>query len=132
MWRNDGPTYRNGAARTGRAPLPAQRDLHHDNGAAGRRDRGASVVGGRGHLAVIGFLILAALNVGAFARVEQNTHAVEDARVERVRQINKVNVAQCASLRNLYGVIRKTLRDGDEAIDNIQYYRDHPGELAEA
>lgn len=46
--------------------------------------------------------------------------------------INRINRAQCASLTNLYVVIRKTLADADAAIDEIDYYREHPAERERA
>lgn len=96
---------------------------------AGRGATGAQ--GPRGHrgpvnrLAVIGYLILTVAVAGSFWQIEQN-------RTAATAQVNEINVAQCASLRNLYAVIRKTLADGDKAIDRIDYYRTHPAERAEA
>jgi hypothetical protein len=44
-----------------------------------------------------------------------NDRRIEAARIERVRQINHVNQAQCASLANLYSIIRLTLRSPTRA-----------------
>jgi len=57
---------------------------------------------------------------------------IEEGRAESVRQINMINRAQCASLRNLYAVIRKSLKDGDIELGRITYYREHPAERARA
>lgn len=57
---------------------------------------------------------------------------IDESRAESVDQINLVNRAQCASLRNLYAVIRKSLKDGDKELDKIVYYREHPAERARA
>jgi hypothetical protein len=46
--------------------------------------------------------------------------------------LNRINAAQCASLANLYSVIRKTLTDADAAIDRISYYKTHPVEREQA
>lgn len=62
----------------------------------------------------------------------ENDRRIEAARVERIQQINAVNQAQCASLRNLYAVIRKSLEDSDAQIDKLAYYREHPGEARDA
>lgn len=53
-------------------------------------------------------------------------------RDENVIQLNKVNASQCASLRNLYNVIRKSLEDSDKTIDELAYYKTHPEERAQA
>lgn len=55
---------------------------------------------------------------------------VEAARVERVKQINNVNHAQCRSLQNLYAIIRTTITTSDRSLDKIAYYRAHPAEKA--
>lgn len=70
---------------------------------------------------MVGYLILTLAVTGAFVRIEQS-------RTDAVEKVNRINAAQCASLRNLYAVIRKTLEDGDMAIDKIAYYRTHPEE----
>lgn len=82
--------------------------------------------------ALLGYAILTGAVVLAFAATWHNDKEIEKARDERVGQINRVNRAQCASLRNLYSIIAKSLRDGDDAIDKIAYYRTHQAERAEA
>lgn len=62
----------------------------------------------------------------------ENDRKIEAARLERVRQINHVNQAQCASLANLYSIIRLTLQQSDKSIDQITYYRTHPLERRRA
>lgn len=57
---------------------------------------------------------------------------LESARLERLRQVNEINTAQCASLRNIYTLLRSTVEESDRRLDNIQYYRQHPAELADA
>lgn len=61
-----------------------------------------------------------------------NDQRIEAARIERVKQINHVNRAQCASLANLYSIIRLTLQQSDQSIDQITYYRTHPAERERA
>lgn len=62
----------------------------------------------------------------------ENDRRIEAARIERVRQINHVNAAQCASLANLYSIIRLTLQQSDKSIDQIVYYQQHPEERVRA
>jgi hypothetical protein len=62
----------------------------------------------------------------------ENDKEIEAARIERVQQLNTVNLAQCASLQNLYRVIQKSLRDSDKAIDEIAYYQAFPVERKRA
>lgn len=95
---------------------------------------------------VIGYLLLTAGVVAALvashnddaetkravAAVAANAKRVEEARVERVGQLNRVNQAQCKSLRNLYAVIRKTIEDADAVIESSDYYREHPDEAKTA
>ena len=83
-------------------------------------------------LAVVAYLFLVAGIVAAFWSSHQNDSRVEEARRERVAQINKVNQAQCQSLQNLYEVIRKTVIDSVAIIETTDYYRTHPREKAEA
>lgn len=84
------------------------------------------------HLGLIGYTILTAAVAAAFLAVGLNNRKIEDARRERVAQLNAVNEAQCDALRNLYAVIAKTVRDNDAAIDTFEYYRSHPEEAAAA
>jgi hypothetical protein len=51
---------------------------------------------------------------GDLVTAKQLLLRIEENRVESVRHINMINRAQCASLRNLYAVIRKSLEDGDK------------------
>jgi hypothetical protein len=78
-----------------------------------------------GRLAVIGYLIFAASIAMAFAAIEQS-------RETAAHQVNRINHAQCASLQNLYAVIRKTITDSERAIDTLDYYKQHPKERADA
>jgi hypothetical protein len=82
--------------------------------------------------ATIGFTILALVNMVAFYGVWYNAEKVEDARVERIGQLNRINAAQCASLQNLYGVIRTSVANSDAAIDELDYYKQHPLERERA
>lgn len=82
--------------------------------------------------ATIGYVVLSVAVVLAFFFTWRNDQEIEDARVERLRQLNEVNAAQCASLRNLYTVIQKSLLDGDKAIDELAYYRQFPDERRRA
>lgn len=68
----------------------------------------------------------------ALAASIENDKRIEAARIERVKQINQVNAAQCAALRNLYSIIRLTLKQSDSNIDQITYYRTHPLERERA
>ena len=79
----------------------------------------------RRRLNLVGYLILSTAVVLAFWRVDQ-------IRSEAITHVNEVNASQCASLRNLYNVIRKSLEDSDKAIDEIAYYKQNPVERARA
>jgi hypothetical protein len=79
-------------------------------------------------LATIGYILLAAATAAAFYVTWNNAKAVQRARVERIHQLNMVNAEQCASLRNLYGIIRQTIVESDSRIDAIAYYRAHAAE----
>jgi hypothetical protein len=79
---------------------------------------------------LLGAIIVAVILLSAYV-VRQRHDAdrgLERARIERIDQLNRINKAQCASLRNLYATIAKTISDSDLAIDQIDYYRRHPQE----
>ena len=100
---------------------------HGQEGHSGKRGR-RGAVGERGptnRLAVLGYLILTAAVAWSF-------HEVGESREGAARQVNRINQAQCASLQNLYMVIRKTITDSEAAIDELAYYAEHPVERAEA
>ena len=100
---------------------------HGQEGHSGKRGR-RGAVGARGptnRLAVIGYLILTGAVAWSF-------HEVAESRDVAARQVNRINQAQCASLQNLYAVIRKTILDSEMAIDTLAYYQEHPQERAEA
>lgn len=82
--------------------------------------------------AAIGYLILTLAVVGAFYASYENDQRIEQARIERLKQLNVINTSQCRSLQNLYTVIRKSLRDADAAIDELAYYRQYPAERKRA
>lgn len=82
--------------------------------------------------AAVGYLILAAAVALAFLATWVNDREIEHNRLERVRELNQVNRAQCLALQNLYIVIRKTLADADKAIDELAYYRTYPAERLRA
>jgi hypothetical protein len=107
---------------------------HGQDGTQGDKgERGEPGEPGRPNsLAVIGFCILAFVNAIAFYGLYQYDDKVERARVERVAQLNKVNIAQCTSLQNLYGVLQKSILESDRAIDQIAYYKTHPVEREQA
>lgn len=93
-------------------------------GATGRRgERGER--GRPNRLAVFGYLILVVALAFSF-------RAIEITGREAAEKVNDVNHAQCASLQNLYGVIRKTITDSEMAIDTLDYYKHHPKERAAA
>lgn len=81
---------------------------------------------------VIGYLLLTAGVVAALWTSHQADVNQARARAERLRQLNAINEAQCDSLANLYGVIRKTLKDAETTITGSAYYREHPGEQRDA
>ncbi len=115
-----------------------RRDLERgptgDHGQDGTKgDRGEQGEPGRPNsLAVIGFCIIAFVNAIAFYGLYQYDDKVERARVERVEQLNMVNLAQCRSLQNLYTVLQKSIADSDRAIDEVDYYKRHPLEREQA
>ena len=86
----------------------------------------------RRHLALTGYLVLAVAVVLAFFATWVNDRRITEARIERLQQLNEVNKAQCRSLKNLYAVIRKTLKDADKAIDELIYYQVYPKERVRA
>jgi len=81
---------------------------------------------------LIGYLILSAAIVAALTATWFNDRNLDNNRVERIAQINQINTAPCKSLRNLYIVIRKSIEDGNRAIDEISYYKAHPAERLRA
>jgi hypothetical protein len=83
-------------------------------------------------LAVVGYLILTLTTAAAFFATWHNEKAIQRARIERIHQLNQINREQCASLSNLYAVIRQTLVESDRRIDTIAYYRSHPAERRRA
>lgn len=82
--------------------------------------------------AIIGVSLLAVNQGKSDYNAKQLVAKIEEARKERVRQINYVNHTQCKALQNLYDTIRLTITQSDAAIDTIQYYREHPDERARA
>lgn len=102
----------------------------------GRGDRGLTGPRGRrgptNRLAVVGYLLLTVAVAAAFWATWNNDRRFDEERDAHIARLNKVNEAQCASLQNLYAVIRKTLADADKAIDEIAYYRRFPTERRRA
>jgi hypothetical protein len=56
---------------------------------------------------------------------------VEQQRKARLRQLNRINKAQCESLRNIYTLLRLTIVQSDQRIEEMAYYRAHPVEAQE-
>lgn len=110
----------------GAAGTPGDPGLKGDKGDTG--ERGAAGVWHGRRWIVIGYAFLALGTGAGFFVSYDNQGDIEDARAERVRQINGVNAAQCASLRNLYAVIRQTIEASDRNVDTLQYYKEHPDE----
>lgn len=82
--------------------------------------------------ALIGYLILvgavlASLYATKTTRDKQD-NAERAARIAQASDLDAINKAQCQSIRNLYQVIRKTLKDADDRLDTIDYYKTHRSE----
>lgn len=82
-------------------------------------------------IVLISFVVLVGLGYAIWEN-KATIARVEAARAERVMQINRINQAQCASLRNLYSNLQLTIEQSDKTIDTLAYYRGNPQEKAAA
>lgn len=83
-------------------------------------------------LVVIGYAVLALGVCAALFASWLNARHVEQARRERISQLNQINISQCESLRNVYSVIQQTLVESDNRINELDYYKHHPAERINA